>query len=98
MKTMENPLPGIDESNLPEASQPWEMTADYRFQMARENLMYFVYHLEAMDGVCYVHTMDPAAGIARVMVAWGWEKTFDEMVKKLGGEFSLVRLSGPDYS
>lgn len=79
------------------ASRPWEVTTEYLYSMAKSDLIYFVYTLEAMDGACYIHTLDPKIGLVRVMVAWGWEEPFLAIIEALSRTIDLKLVSGPVY-
>jgi hypothetical protein len=63
------------------------------FRLHRQDIAYFKFIIESYEGMAVVRTQDPDEAIVELMVAPGWEKDVDEVLKGLGKEIPIENLS-----
>jgi len=64
-------------------------------RLRREDIAYFKFIIESYDGMAVVRTRDPYEATVELMVAPGWEKDLEEVLKGLGKEMTLEPLPTP---
>ena len=63
------------------------------FRLSRKDIAYFKFVIESYEGIAVVRTKDPYEAIVELMVAPGWEKDLEEVLKGLGKEISIEPLT-----
>ena len=63
------------------------------FRLHRKDIAYFKFIIESYEGMAVVRTQDPDEAIVELMVAPGWEKDVDEVIKGLRKEIPIENMS-----
>jgi len=63
------------------------------FRLHRNDIAYFKFIIESYEGMAVVRTQDPDEAIVELMVAPGWEKDVDEVIKGLRKEIAIEPIS-----
>ena len=63
------------------------------FRLHRNDIAYFKFIIESYEGMAVVRTQDPDEAIVELMVAPGWEKDVDEVIKGLRKEIPIENMS-----
>jgi hypothetical protein len=63
------------------------------FRLHRKDIAYFKFIIESYEGMAVVRTEDPRVAIVELMVAPGWEKDVEEVLKGLREEIPIEDLS-----
>jgi hypothetical protein len=63
------------------------------FRLHRKDIAYFKFIIESYEGMAVVRTEDPHVAIVELMVAPGWEKDVEEVLKGLREEIPIEDLS-----
>jgi hypothetical protein len=63
------------------------------YRLRRKDIAYFKFIIESYDGMAVVRTKDPYEAIVELMVAPGWERDLDEVIKGLRREIEIEPLS-----
>ncbi len=63
------------------------------FRLRRQDIAYFKFIIESYEGMAVVRTKDPYEAIVELMVAPGWEKDVEEILKGLEREIPIQPLS-----
>ena len=63
------------------------------FRLRRQDIAYFKFIIESYEGLAVVRTKDPKEAIVELMVAPGWEKDVEEILKGLRREIPIEPLS-----
>ncbi len=62
------------------------------FRVRREDIAYFKFIIESYEGMAVVRTKDPHEAIVELMVAPGWEKDLEEVLRGLRKEMPIESL------
>ncbi len=62
------------------------------FRIRRKDIAYFKFILESYEGMAVVRTKDPTEAIVELMIAPGWEKDVDAVLKGLRQEMPIEPL------
>jgi hypothetical protein len=71
-------------------------TVSRYFRLHRKDIAYFKFIIESYEGMAVVRTKDPREAVVELMVAPGWERDVDEVIKGLRREIPIEFL--PSYS
>ena len=63
------------------------------FRLRRQDIAYFKFIIESYEGLAVVRTKDPKEAIVELMVAPGWEKDVEEILKELRREIPIESIS-----
>jgi hypothetical protein len=63
----------------------------------RKDIAYFKFILESYEGMALVRTRDPNEAVVELMVAPGWEKDVEEVLRGLSKEIDFEMLPGYPY-
>jgi hypothetical protein len=66
------------------------------FRLRRQDIAYFKFIIESYEGLAVVRTKDPKEAIVELMVAPGWEKDVEEILKGLSKEILIKPLLTTD--
>ncbi len=62
------------------------------FRIRRDDIAYFKFIIESYEGMAVVRTKDPHEAIVELMIAPGWEKNVDFVLRGLRQEISIELL------
>jgi len=68
-------------------------TVSRYYRLHRKDIAYFKFIIESYDGMAVVRTKDPHEAIVELMVAPGWERDLDQVIKGLRREIQIEPLS-----
>ena len=68
-------------------------TVSRYYRLRRKDIAYFKFIIESYEGMAVVRTKDPYEAIVELMVAPGWERDIDEVLKGLGEEVHIEHLT-----
>jgi hypothetical protein len=63
------------------------------FRVRRQDIAYFKFIIESYEGMAVVRTKDPDEAIVELMVAPGWEKDLEMVLRGLREEIPLESLA-----
>jgi hypothetical protein len=63
------------------------------FRVRREDIAFFKFIIESHEGMAVVRTKDPNEAVVELMIAPGWEKDAEEVLKGLRKEIPVENLS-----
>jgi len=61
-------------------------------RLRRKDIAYFKFIIESYEGMAIVRTKDPYEAVVELMVAPGWEKDVDDVLKGLCKEIPIEPL------
>ncbi len=62
------------------------------FRVQREDIAYLKFIIESYEGMAVLRTSDPHEAVVELMVAPGWEKDVEDVIRDLGKEIPLVPI------
>lgn len=65
--------------------------------MARCQISFVKFILEAYDNVAVLSTLDPRQAVVQVTIAPGFESMVDSIMTSLGGDFDVVPVDGTTW-